>query len=128
MTKSATASHQGQWTTDFGERKIIPDNYHELAVDLQQKSGVQMRIAFRAYNEGAAFRYSFPAQPNSGSLVFTGERTEFRFIPDTWGYEEHGTEGEYQQGADRRHPAVVRTSAHVGIHEWLVRVAGGGRQ
>ena len=39
MTKSSNASHQGQWTNNFGERKIIPDNYHELTVDLQQQSG-----------------------------------------------------------------------------------------
>lgn len=97
MMKSSSESRQGQWTTDFGERHIIPDNYHELDVDLKQSSGQAMRITFRAYNEGAAFRYSFPAQNGAADLVFTAERTEFRFVPDTFGYEEHGTEGEYRR-------------------------------
>jgi alpha-glucosidase len=94
-TKSSSGSHRGQWTNNFGERKIVPDNYGELDVELKQTSGAQMRITFRAYNEGAAFRYSFPAQNGAREFVFTEERTEFRFAPDTMGYEEHGTEGEY---------------------------------
>jgi alpha-glucosidase len=95
MAKSSSDSHRGQWTNNFGERKIIPDNYGELNVDLKAKTGEQMRITFRAYNEGAAFRYSFPAQNAAREFDFTAERTEFRFAPDTMGYEEHGTEGEY---------------------------------
>lgn len=97
LAKSSSSSHHGQWTNNFGERKIIPDNYRELEVDLTAKSGQAMRLTFRAYNEGAAFRYSFPAQKGSSNLVFTVERTEFRFAPDTFGYEEHSTEGEYSR-------------------------------
>jgi hypothetical protein len=85
--------HKGDWTQVYGERKIVPDNYRELNVDLKKPSGEMMRITFRAYDEGAAFRYSFPKQ---GELHFTGEQTEFHFPENTFGYEEHGTEGEYQ--------------------------------
>jgi len=53
-------------------------------------------LTFRAYNEGAALRYAFPQQ-DARELVFTGERTEFRLPDDTFGYESHGTEGEYQR-------------------------------
>ena len=88
--------HTGQWTNDFGERKIVPNNYRELSVDLRHASGRLMRIVFRAYNEGAALRYSFP-EKDEKELKFTGERTEFRFPPDTYAYEEHATEGEYRR-------------------------------
>ncbi|HEU5397158.1 MAG TPA: glycoside hydrolase family 97 catalytic domain-containing protein, partial [Verrucomicrobiae bacterium] len=55
-----------------------------------------LRITFRAYNEGAAFRYTFPG--NAGSEIhLTGETSEFRFPPNTFGWEEHGTEGEYHR-------------------------------
>ena len=87
-------AHAGQWTNDFGERRIVPDNYRELDVDLRNKSGQLMRVTFRAYNEGAAFRYSFPA-PAATEFHFDGERTEFCFPTNTYGYEEHGTEGRY---------------------------------
>ncbi len=48
------------------------------------------------YDEGAALRYSLPAQAEK-EFKFTGERTEFRFPEDTYAYEEHATEGEYQR-------------------------------
>jgi alpha-glucosidase len=87
-------AHEGQWMQQFGERAIVPDNYHEMNVDLKHKSGLLLRLTFRAYNEGAALRYTLASQPG-GPFVFAGERTEFRFPEGTFGYEEHGTEGEY---------------------------------
>jgi hypothetical protein len=90
------SEHQGEWTQVYGERKIVPDNYRELNVDLKKSSGERMRITFRAYNEGAAFRYSFPAE-DTKEFHFTGEQSEFHFPENTFGYEEQGTEGEYQR-------------------------------
>jgi len=91
-------SHAGQWTNQFGERRVVPDNYRELMVNLKHSSGRLLTIAFRAYDEGAAFRYEFPQQPDQ-SFNFTGEQTEFRFPEGVEGYEEHGTEGEYRRMA-----------------------------
>jgi alpha-glucosidase len=96
VTGTSSKENKGQWTQAFGERKIVPDNYRELNVDLKHLSGWLMRITFRAYNEGAALRYSFPEQAEK-ELKFTGERTEFRFPEDTYAYEEHATEGEYKR-------------------------------
>ena len=96
VTGTSSADHAGQWTNNFGERKIVPDNYRQLTVDLRHSSGRLMSIVFRAYNEGGALRYSFPEQPEK-ELKFTGERTEFRFPADTYAYEEHSTEGEYKR-------------------------------
>jgi alpha-glucosidase len=86
--------HDGQWTNFFSERRVIPDNYRELAVTLKHKSGRLMRVVFRAYNEGAAFRYEFDS---TNEIVLSAERTEFRFPENTFGYEEHSTEGVYQR-------------------------------
>jgi alpha-glucosidase len=96
MTGTCTSAHEGQWTQVYGERKVVPDNYRELNVDLKHKSGRLLRITFRAYNEGAALRYSLPQQSGK-QFKFSGERSEFRFPVDTYAYEEHGTEGEYQR-------------------------------
>jgi alpha-glucosidase len=96
VTRTSTDSHSGEWTQIYGERKIVPDHYRELDVDLRHASGSQLRITFRAYDEGAALRYTFPDQPTR-EFKFAGERTEFRFPADTFGYEEHGTEGEYRR-------------------------------
>ncbi len=92
---TSRGTHAGRWTNDFGERKIVPDNYQELNVDLRHTSGRLLRLTFRAYDEGAALRYAFPEQ-DTREFNFTGELTEFRFPEGTCGYEEHGTEGEYR--------------------------------
>jgi len=89
-------SHNDSWSSIYGERKIIPDHYRELNVDLKQASGRLLRVTFRAYDEGAAFRYSFPRQ-KTREFHLTGEQSEFRFPENTFGYEEHGTEGEYRR-------------------------------
>ncbi len=96
VIKTSSRAHEGQWTHAFGERRVIPDNYRERNVDLKHESGRLLRLTFRAYDEGAALRYSFPEQETE-EFTFTGERTEFRFPEDTGGYEEHGTEGEYRR-------------------------------
>ncbi len=90
-------THEEQWTQVYGERQTVPDNYRELNVDLKHESGRLLRLVFRAYNEGAALRYAFPAQAGVQELKFAGERTEFRLPEGTFGYEEHGTEGVYQR-------------------------------
>ena len=93
---AATTSHEGTWTQVHGERSTVPDNYRELAIDLKHHSGRLLRLVFRAYNAGAALRYVLPKQ-DTPEFKFIGEHTEFRFPQDTFGYEEHGTEGEYKR-------------------------------
>ena len=94
---ASTNSHASQWSPVYGERRTIPDRYNQLEVDLRAPSGRAMRLSLRAFNEGAALRYTFPALSNAGPLVFAAERTEFRFPENTFGYEEHATEGEYRR-------------------------------
>ena len=96
ITKISRAEHHGDWSQVYGERKIVPDDYRELSVGLKNALGNEMEITFRAYNEGAAFRYTFPNQ-TVREFHFTGEQSEFRFPQNTLAYEEHGTEGEYQR-------------------------------
>lgn len=96
LIDTKTASSTGQWTNNFGERKLIPDNCTEMTVALEHASGRRLNIVFRAYNEGAAVRYAFPAQSQQ-TFRFTGERTEFRFPADTFAWQEHGTEGPYER-------------------------------
>src|SRR5260370_42443288 len=39
-------------------------------------------MAFRAFDDGIAFRYEFPAQPGLGEFAITDELTEFAFADD----------------------------------------------
>ncbi|HEX3358213.1 MAG TPA: glycoside hydrolase family 97 N-terminal domain-containing protein [Tepidisphaeraceae bacterium] len=96
ITGCVTRTQKGEWENAFGERRKVPDNYMEMIVDLKHTSGKLLQVIFRAYNEGAALRYAFPSQETK-EFKFAGEHTEFRFPKGTWGYEEHGTEGDYRR-------------------------------
>ena len=66
-----------------------------MTIDLKHSSGRPLKLIFRAYDEGAAFRYQIPE--SAADLNLTAEKSEFRFPAHTWGYEEHATEGEYRR-------------------------------
>jgi hypothetical protein len=65
LTKADSSAKDENWNTVWGEEKTIRNNYKELAVNLEQKSGkkLQVRIVFRLFNAGLGFRYEFPVQP-----------------------------------------------------------------
>lgn len=76
------------WTPVWGKRKTVPDIYNQMTVNLQSpdtKSG--MRIIFRAYDDGVAFRYVLPESGYGGQKI-DGEATEFSFASDytAWYY------------------------------------------
>ena len=96
IVQSDSRSHSERWVQLYGERKVVPDNYHELNIDLKHNSGKLLRLTFRAYNEGAALRYQYLPQ-NGHDFELTSEKTEFHWPPNAWGYEEHASEGEYQR-------------------------------
>jgi alpha-glucosidase len=74
-------SHDATWTNSFGARRETPDHYNQLRVSLREKSAPNRRIniVFRAYNEGAAFRYFLPQQPALGKFTLVAENTGFYF-------------------------------------------------
>ncbi len=87
----------GQWSPPYGERKTIPEKYREMTVALRETAaqGRHMQLVLRAYNEGAALRYVLPAQEALKNFTIAAEATEFQFPAGSFGWEEHGTEGEY---------------------------------
>ena len=70
-----------QWETVWGEEHFIVDNHNESIIHLQHTSGIRMDIAFRAFNDGFAFRYIFPEQEQK-QLTILDEQTEYRFAAD----------------------------------------------
>lgn len=99
FTKAADSqrSVRDSWQFAFGERSDIPDAFDELKIELEHSTGLKINLVLRAYDEGAAIRYEFPAQQEKGlEFKFEGEHTEFRLPAGTKAYEEHGTEGPYE--------------------------------
>jgi len=59
------------------------DHFNELTVDLTERGdGRQMQVVFRAYDDGAAFRYRLPEQKGLETVSLMNERTQFNFPAD----------------------------------------------
>jgi alpha-glucosidase len=84
ITGSDRDSHDGTWTNSLGALRNVPDHYNQLHISLREKNapGRQMDLVFRAYNEGAAFRYFLPQQAALGKFVLRAENTGFYFARD----------------------------------------------
>ncbi len=64
-----------------GKSKTVVNKCNEMVVELQETTGAKRRVnlIFRAYNDGAAFRYTFPEQDGFKDFELIAEKTEFRF-------------------------------------------------
>ncbi len=67
------------WKAFWGEQHIIQNNYNETAIYLEETDEPNrlLTIRFRVYNDGVAFRYEVPAQPEMENMVVADELTEF---------------------------------------------------
>ena len=72
------------WTQPWGEVARVRDHHRELRVSVVETAALGRRFvaAFRAFDDGIAFRYEFPAQPGLGEFAITDELTEFAFADD----------------------------------------------
>ena len=71
-------SYSSEWETVWGEERVIQDNHNTLRVNLKHESGILMDVEFRVFDDGFAFRYLFPKQPQQ-TLTVTDELTAYRF-------------------------------------------------
>ena len=87
---------RGFWSPVYGQWSRIPDRFNELTVRLRsaRSPASRLRVRFRAYDEGIAFRYTL-SRP--GRITIDSEGAEFHFPPGAVAYEEHGTEGVYHR-------------------------------
>ncbi len=67
------------WQNPLGERSVVKDQFNSLTVCLKKpdRSQYRLHIEVRAYNEGIAFRYSFPMHPEAIYHRIVTENTEF---------------------------------------------------
>jgi alpha-glucosidase len=84
ITGTDRHSHDKTWTNRFGMLRDVPDHYNQLRISLREKQapGRQVDVIFRAYNEGAAFRYFLPQQSAPEKFNLMAENTGFYFARD----------------------------------------------
>lgn len=79
VEQSQTRNFDEVWHPVLGEQTNIRNRYNELKIALLQKSsGRKINLVFRVFDEGVAFRYEFPKQPNLNYFVVADELTQFK--------------------------------------------------
>lgn len=67
-----------------GKTRNVADHFKEVIIPLEEKAKPfrKIHLVVRAFNDGLAFRYEFPAQKNWSSYTMTEENSSFRFAGD----------------------------------------------
>ena len=83
-TSMSTERHRETWTPVWGTDSTVVNDYREVTLRLRETSAPnrELEIVARAYDDGVAFRYRVPEQPNLDSFVIMNEGTQFRFADD----------------------------------------------
>jgi alpha-glucosidase len=83
-----THSRHDEYAVFPGKRRRVLDHCAETVVALRERTPPRRRweLVLRAYDDGVAFRYRFPAQEGWPNLVVAGERTEFALPDDARAY------------------------------------------
>lgn len=98
LTGVERGSHDETWEPPAGERSPIRDQYNSLTVKLEGAQGRKIHVEMRAYDEGAGFRYTLPAQAGLKEFTITDEVTEFRFTGNHTCWPVYSAQGIYKSG------------------------------
>jgi len=92
-----TSRHDSTYSPVYAERKTIRDHYNQLVADLKESHPPyrRLQLTFRAYDEGAALRYTVPKQNALKNVVISAEKTQFRFTGDHTAYAVYSAQGQY---------------------------------
>jgi alpha-glucosidase len=99
--KTETRAADTLWQPLYGERSQIRDHYRELVMTFRN-AGKKDTISYfqviaRAYNEGLAFRYSFPEQLSVQTLEISREKTHFTFPTGSYAWFTGYAQDKYQR-------------------------------
>ena len=97
ITGSNNRTYNNTWKPVTGEVAEIREHFNELTLNLENAAGQKMNLVFKAFDDGAGFRYEIPAQEGLGELTIANELTEFQmtgdhktwWIPGDWDSNEH---------------------------------------
>ena len=73
----AQRSFDNTWEQPWGERRFVRDHGNEMRVTLREKSGRELIVVFRVFDDGVGFRYEFPDQVSLKQVNIVDELTEF---------------------------------------------------
>ncbi len=94
-----TSASDQTWSPVCGERSEVRDHYNETKLRLQTLGNVTRTIvvAFRAFDEGIAFRYIIPEQAGLDTVRIDRELSEFIFAADHKTWVAYRAQADYQE-------------------------------
>lgn len=97
LVSIARDSSNQSWKPVYGEYENIEDHYNSVEVSLRENGSRRrlLNFQFRAYDEGAAFRYVIPDQEDSSGWKIKKEYSSFKFKEGTVAYPIYHTEETY---------------------------------
>lgn len=110
-------AHHSVWTPVYGERRQVIDHYNQLVADFYDEvAKTEMRVVFRCYDAGVAFRVELNADVPGEGVAIEQEQSEFHFLDDHTAWCTSSAQGEYRRqpissitGQVER-PLVLRTA------------------
>ncbi|MCP9494901.1 MAG: glycoside hydrolase family 97 protein [Pyrinomonadaceae bacterium MAG19_C2-C3] len=119
VTDARQRTHDETYNLIVGKAKRARNHYRELIVSLQETGARRrkLQIAFRAYNDGAAFRYLIPEQAQLKEVEITDEKSEFRFPADytAWALRLRTFHSNYEKEFDRVSVSQIKPGAMTGL-------------
>ena len=128
VTATRRRAHDSWYDLVVGKASRARDRYRELAVSLEEAKGARRRLqlTFRAYDDGAAFRYLIPAQAGIKEFELVDERSEFRFAADhpCWALQLRTFHSNYEKEFDAITLGRIRPGAKIGL-PLVAQIVGG---
>ncbi|HEY0375955.1 MAG TPA: glycoside hydrolase family 97 protein [Pyrinomonadaceae bacterium] len=107
------------YTLAAGKTREARDHYNELTVSLEEQGAPRrkLELIFRAYDDGAAFRYRLPSQTAVKDFELAAERSEFRFPADLdcWALQLGSFTTSYEGEYDHIISDRIRADAVIGL-------------
>lgn len=85
LKEARKLSFDQRWEMPWGEQRYVRNQYNEAALTFQEADGLKrtLRVVFRVFDDGVAFRCEFPKQPNlKGAITIFDENSEFNLSSD----------------------------------------------
>ena len=98
MTGKHYASKDETWVQPWGEDSEVRNHYNELTVNFTEKSGRQMNVVFRVFNDGVGFRYILPSISKGEKYCIQDELTEITLAHDAKAWSIPTNRTEYFEG------------------------------
>jgi len=117
--KANEAANDTSWSNPFGKNNPVRDHYKELELEFALSKGParRMNVVFRAYDDGAAFRYRVPTDGQKQRLTLVKEETEFHFPtdPTVWASAYEGFKHPYEHEYPKAKLSSLYPSTLIGL-------------